>query len=282
MKRVLFLLSIIIAICALASCSHTHVKGSEYKSNATDHWYPCTYSGCEETFEKAEHSWGQGSVTTQPTASKDGVKTYLCTVCKAMKQVPVKYEPTPTVTAEAWQGAFSMEKFYNVTANITEEIMAEDVTYKTVYDIQGKNTVIYLIITEYQNGKLVNYNAKFQDGNRVWHFIDKNKTIEDVTPVTTVDDVILPTSVLTNYDFQYLSTLFDSFTYNSETKRYEAQDVKADGMRLGYKSISVKFGDGTVTEITAVTDEEAEMTVKVTYSSYGATEPTPPTKQENK
>lgn len=279
MKRILFLLSVIVAICALASCGHTHVKGSEYKSDDTNHWYPCTYTDCEEKLEKAAHTWGSGEVTTKPTASGDGVMSYLCTVCKALKQEPIKYDPKTVVSTEQWQGAFSKEKFHNVTAEITEEI--EGAAYKKVYSIQAKGSEIYLVTTEYQNGKLVNYSAKYQDGNYfIWHFIDKNQTVDDVTPTISIDDVMDPTSVLTNYDFQHLATLFDSFTYDSETKCYEATGIKAEGMMIGFKSISVKFSDGAVEEITATTDEEAEMFIKVTYSSYGTTEPTPPTKQE--
>ena len=38
---------------------------------------------------KAEHTWDNGKVTTQPTCTEDGVKTYTCTVCGATRTEPV-------------------------------------------------------------------------------------------------------------------------------------------------------------------------------------------------
>ena len=34
---------------------------------------------------KKDHTWDNGVVTTEPTAEKDGVKTYTCTVCNETK-----------------------------------------------------------------------------------------------------------------------------------------------------------------------------------------------------
>ena len=35
--------------------------------------------------EKAEHVWDEGEVTTEPTATKDGVRTHICKDCGATK-----------------------------------------------------------------------------------------------------------------------------------------------------------------------------------------------------
>ena len=55
----------------------------------------CINKGCElkadvTVITKAEHSWDMGVVTTQPTAEKDGVKTYTCTGCgdKKTESIP--------------------------------------------------------------------------------------------------------------------------------------------------------------------------------------------------
>ena len=56
-----------------------HTPSSAWSSDATDHWHVCT--ACREEMEKAAHVWNAGTVTTAPTATQPGVRTYTCTVC---------------------------------------------------------------------------------------------------------------------------------------------------------------------------------------------------------
>ncbi len=42
-----------------------------------------------EHYEKADHSWNDGEITTAATCEEDGVKTYTCSVCKGTKTEPV-------------------------------------------------------------------------------------------------------------------------------------------------------------------------------------------------
>lgn len=86
-----------------------HSFAEEYQSDADGHWHKCTR--CDKTDEKAahaypagascdsaatctvcgyakaagEHSWDEGKVTTAPTCTGKGVKTFTCTVCKQTK-----------------------------------------------------------------------------------------------------------------------------------------------------------------------------------------------------
>ncbi len=70
-------------------------KDCEFDSNWTSddkhHWHACTDEGCDEVKDKAEHTWDDGVVTKEATATEKGVKTYTCTACKATKteEVPV-------------------------------------------------------------------------------------------------------------------------------------------------------------------------------------------------
>ena len=43
----------------------------------------------------ASHTWDEGKITTAPTCSKAGVKTYTCTVCKSGNVSTIKTESIP-------------------------------------------------------------------------------------------------------------------------------------------------------------------------------------------
>lgn len=69
---------------------HTHVWSTEWTKNSTHHWHDCTAEGCTVTVDSEKdgygaHSWGDGVVTTEPTESTEGEKTFTCTACGATK-----------------------------------------------------------------------------------------------------------------------------------------------------------------------------------------------------
>ena len=83
--------------------SHEHNWSTEWTADADAHWHECTAEDCDvtENVQKdgyAEHTWDEGVVTTEPTADKAGVKTYICTVCKAVKTEAISI-PTPSPTS---------------------------------------------------------------------------------------------------------------------------------------------------------------------------------------
>ncbi len=40
-------------------------------------------------YEKGEHTWDEGKVTTEPTCEQEGIKTFTCSVCKGTKTEPI-------------------------------------------------------------------------------------------------------------------------------------------------------------------------------------------------
>lgn len=78
-------------VCGYERPAHDHAA-TAWSSDATYHWHDCTVSGCGEQFDKAEHTWNEGTITTDATFTRDGEKTYTCTVCQKTK--------TETVTME--------------------------------------------------------------------------------------------------------------------------------------------------------------------------------------
>ena len=279
MKRALLILSILICLCTIISCDHSHSAKSELLSDEEYHWYPCVMKDCDEMLEKARHEWDAGEITTEPTSTQDGVISYICKACKKLKQEPVKYKPSPEVDEATWKSAFTLSNFTNVTTVIEEEIKGST-AHKTVYRIESAGMVVYVQTTVYENDVEKSYSAKFQDGNFLWLLNDKNQKIEDVSPELILDPMD-PAAVLTGNGFDFLKDCFDKFTYDSENECYVASNIMVEGMRYGLKTVSVKVGDNRILEICATTDENPELNIKVTYSNYGKTEPTPPTREEN-
>ena len=268
-------------MCRCACGTHTHEEAKEYKNDAEYHWFPCIDEDCDVTFNKVAHTWGVGEITTKPTSAKDGVMSYLCTVCKRLKQVPVKYNPNPTVSDSQWENAFSLSKFNNVVAHLTEAIEYDGVVSKWEYTIQANEEAVYMTMVFYENGVEKQYVGKYQENNYLWTFTDKNQVKGDVEP-TISRDIMNSTAVLTDNGFDKLKDMFDKFTHNKETGYYEARDVVVDGLGYGYKNISVKMGDGRVLEIKATTTQTPGMEISVSYSNYGEAKPTPPTNEKEK
>ena len=85
--KALFMLFIITCLVfAASSCDiiqqiMNHPFDTEWTNDETHHWHSCTAEGCEEVSDKAEHTFGEGTVTTPATEDADGVMTYVCTVC---------------------------------------------------------------------------------------------------------------------------------------------------------------------------------------------------------
>ena len=66
-----------------------HAWDTEWSKDNDHHWHKCKNANCDAVKDKAEHSWNEGEVTTPPTCTAAGVKTYTCAVCSATKTEPV-------------------------------------------------------------------------------------------------------------------------------------------------------------------------------------------------
>ena len=69
---------------------HQHIWSSEWTHDTEHHWHECTADGCTVTGNAnkdgyAEHTWDEGTVTTAATETKNGEKTFKCTLCGATK-----------------------------------------------------------------------------------------------------------------------------------------------------------------------------------------------------
>ena len=80
--------------------THEHTFAEEWSKDETHHWHEAT---CEhaDAVEKAEHAWGAGEVTKQPTEEAKGEKTFTC-VCGATKVEEMDVLPHTHKFAEEW------------------------------------------------------------------------------------------------------------------------------------------------------------------------------------
>ena len=60
-----------------------HNWDTAWTTDDNNHWHKCTR--CTATNGTAAHSWGSGTVTTSPTCTATGVRTYTCSVCSKTK-----------------------------------------------------------------------------------------------------------------------------------------------------------------------------------------------------
>ena len=65
--------------------THEHTFSESWTSNETHHWYAATCEHADEKKDYNEHNWNAGEITTLPTESDEGVKTFTCQPCGKTK-----------------------------------------------------------------------------------------------------------------------------------------------------------------------------------------------------
>ncbi|MBR6252673.1 MAG: hypothetical protein IKR04_02395, partial [Clostridia bacterium] len=60
-----------------------HDWATAWTTDDNNHWHKCTR--CTATSGTEAHSWGSGTITTSPTCTATGVRTYTCSVCSKTK-----------------------------------------------------------------------------------------------------------------------------------------------------------------------------------------------------
>ncbi|MBR2883525.1 MAG: S-layer homology domain-containing protein [Clostridia bacterium] len=76
-------------VCGYEKAAGEHTWGEWVKVDEENHKHTCP---CSAT-ETAGHKWDDGIITTDPTPTNAGVKTYTCSVCKGTKTESLPYVP---------------------------------------------------------------------------------------------------------------------------------------------------------------------------------------------
>ena len=93
------------AKCAVCGAEYGDALGHDFTTSWThddnEHWKQC--SRCDIKDDVSPHTWDNGTITTAPTCTKAGKKTYSCTKCDA-----TKIEPIPA-TGHSWKSDWTSD-----------------------------------------------------------------------------------------------------------------------------------------------------------------------------
>lgn len=81
---------------------HEHTFSEEWSHDETHHWHVAICEHTDEVSGKEEHIWDEGSVTTKPTETAPGIKTYTCTVCNKKKTETIEPLSHTHNTSAGW------------------------------------------------------------------------------------------------------------------------------------------------------------------------------------
>lgn len=88
----------------IGKLDHKHTFDmTKWSYNAENHWHPATCGHTDEKKDLGAHVWNEGVVTTQPTETTEGVKTYTCTTCGNTKTATIgMLDHVHTFDTERW------------------------------------------------------------------------------------------------------------------------------------------------------------------------------------
>ncbi|MDE6595184.1 MAG: hypothetical protein K2K44_04155, partial [Oscillospiraceae bacterium] len=122
--------------------AHTHTYATTWTHDDNFHWHAATCQHTDEVSGKAVHAWDSGVITTQPTETAKGVKTFTCTVCKATKTEPVSELAHTHTPSDAWR--FDITGHWHVCSSCDEKVnfaahnTVSEVTVAPTVTIPGK------------------------------------------------------------------------------------------------------------------------------------------------
>ena len=93
------------AKCTVCGAEYGNALGHDFTTSWThddnEHWKQC--SRCDAKDDVGPHDWDSGTITTASTCTKEGKKTYTCSVCHATKT-----EPIPA-TGHSWKSDWTSD-----------------------------------------------------------------------------------------------------------------------------------------------------------------------------
>lgn len=236
----------------LASCMHECEFSAEWSSDEDFHWQACNVSGCKEVFNKIEHIWNDGEVTTKATQDSEGVKTFTCITCSATKTEGVEFTG---LSMQEWNLALSDTVF-------------ENFSYSEVATTTG-------------NGVSVDSEAAYKfTKNSAWIFMSAaGESAESYAPDTTSANTLRRQLIISINDIANHAY----FEYEAETKTYKAiGGILIAAVNAYSHDVTLKFEGDRLVEITySVSFLQSGVSCKstsvITISDYGTTILPPPT-----
>ena len=93
------------ATCTVCGAEYGDALGHDFTTSWThddnEHWKQC--SRCDAKDDVGPHTWDSGTITTAPTCTKAGERTYTCTECGATKTEPID------ATGHSWKSDWTSD-----------------------------------------------------------------------------------------------------------------------------------------------------------------------------
>lgn len=168
---IILLLVMLLSATTLSACTlpHNCTPDEAWTFDENSHWHKCAElpymkllkASCPEIFDKADHTWDAGTITTPATQEVDGTKTFTCTVCNHTKTEVV---PFTGMTKEEWIAAFDEKQFENFTFTETSVLVTTGMEIETIsiYEFEkakAKQTATIAGQTQSQNFPASNVGA---------------------------------------------------------------------------------------------------------------------------
>ena len=257
------LLAMLLSATVLSACTAPHkcTPDEKWTFDENSHWHACANlayielfglsytellnASCPEIFDKADHTWDAGTITTPATQEADGTKICTCTGCGATKTEAV---PFTGMTEEEWNAVFDIKQFENFTYTETSVLKTTGMTIETIG------------IYEFEEGK-----AKVT-----------------ATVAGQTESQRIPTSEIETYREVLLESIkdiaeYENYKYDAETKTYTLTGTFTI-VALGAEAdtATIKFEDGKLVELTYTckmynSGVYFDVTSTVVFSNYGTT-----------
>ena len=116
------LFAVSIAMVACKAEVHTHTFSSKWTSDETNHWHAATCEHKDKVIDKAKHTFGDWTITKEPTEEAEGSREKSCTVC-GYTTVPEVIEKLPhTHKFETEWTSDAENHWYAATCEHTTEV----------------------------------------------------------------------------------------------------------------------------------------------------------------
>lgn len=136
--------------CSYEKAAGAHTWGDWVKADAANHSHTC--SVCKTT-ATAAHDWDEGKVTTEPTETTEGVRTFTCSVCKGTKT-----ETLPVVNSKLIWASAGRLSWDAVDGASKYRVKILDGNGKTIYNTMVTQTFIDLSAQAFRFGTGGTYN----------------------------------------------------------------------------------------------------------------------------
>lgn len=243
----------------LIACGHEHTWDTVWDTDETYHWHVCTGEECTEVSDKAEHDWDEGKITSKPTATANGKKTFVCKVCGEAKYEPV-FAKTE-VTAAEWAAAMKLDaENFSILAEL---VMTDGEEREEMTQTIKKNGAI--MQTTYVEGESDTAENEYiaKEGDKYYAY-----EVEGSDPATREEITKDEYDEGMAYFGAYLGEIFQfaDFTYDKTEKAYTAAEVTVGEGEYAQKftNVSIKFVDNQLASVAYTQSYTATMTVVTT------------------